>query len=243
MRKLSIANNINFSIIFPTTCNIPTYLWCLNLEQQTPSIDPSNTALPLGSKTENTFPGVTIKQRVCNVTTYAPPCYEGAQSMNGRGGSRKRARLQRKKRVAFNQAREGGMRDDNEAGGHNSVRPPCYDLRKGPRNTATPGRLPMMHAPEVGKRGCMQAYYVTRRDTPPPPFSSAATCVQVVTLSYLCPWPAVLSRRNQQTSKFRGTVRCWAQIREDLRWTFGYLLPVMPNQSSLGQVRKNGGRY
>lgn len=94
--------------------------------------------------------------------------------------------------------------------------------------------------PQKWAREAVQAYYVTRRDTPPP-FSSAATCVQVVTLSYLCPWPAVLSRRNQETSKFRGTVRCWAQIREDLRWTFGYLLPdVMPNQSSLGQVRKNG---
>lgn len=57
------------------------------------------------------------------------------------------------------------MRDDNEAGGHNSVRPPCYDLRKGPRNTATPGRLPMMHAPEVGKRGCASVLCYPPRHT------------------------------------------------------------------------------
>lgn len=46
------------------------------------------------------------------------------------------------------------------------MRPPCYDLRKGPRNTATPGRLPMMHVPEVGKRGCASVLcYLPRHTT------------------------------------------------------------------------------
>lgn len=93
-----------------------------------------------------------------------------------------------------------GRCNDNEAPGYNSVPPPCYDLRKGPRNTATPGRLPMMHVPEVRERPCTRIMLPCNA----PPLTTVSVYrawiprPRVMTLSYLCPRPAVLGPRERR---------------------------------------------
>lgn len=120
------------------------------------------------------------------------------------------------------------------------MRPPCYDLRKGPRNTATPGRLPMMHVPEVGKRGCASVLcYLPRHTT-----TTTLVCRYVrpgrdsivfMSLAGRSPRPPARRRKRRGTSKFRGTtVRCGAQIRKWWKIFDGrsVISAVMPNQSS-----------